>query len=82
VNLNTDNGPLGAATGEFNGDGRTDIVTTNFSNDNISVYMAIAGTLNTLSISKTGTGSGSVSSNLQASAADCPAAPSSHPVRL
>src|SRR4029077_8427259 len=35
----------------------------NFSNNNISVFLGIAGTINTLSIVKNGTGSGTVTSS-------------------
>jgi FG-GAP-like repeat/Divergent InlB B-repeat domain/FG-GAP repeat len=62
VNFTVGDGPLAAATGDFNGDGRLDLATANNTSGNISILLNTTRA-QTLTVIKTGSGSGSVSSN-------------------
>src|SRR5206468_3093783 len=58
--------PASVAVGDFNGDVRQDLAVGNFNSDNVSVLInntAIAPSTFTLTVNKTGTGSGTVTSS-------------------
>src|SRR5205823_4585379 len=58
--------PTSVAIGDLNGDGRPDLVVTNFNSDNVSVLInntAVSSSTFTLTVTKAGNGSGTVTSS-------------------
>jgi hypothetical protein len=55
-------GPVYISIGDFDGDGRSDLAAVNFGG-NVSVFMGLSGTTHTLTITKAGSGSGTVTSS-------------------
>jgi hypothetical protein len=56
-------GPVSLAMGDFDGDGRVDVVGVNYSDNNVRVMFGLAAATNTLTINKVGTGGGTVTTN-------------------
>jgi len=56
--------PISVAVGDFNGDGRPDLATANYNSNDVSVLINNTALVpNTLTVSKAGTGSGTVTSS-------------------
>jgi hypothetical protein len=62
VDYDSGSGPFSVTIGDFNGDGRADIASANYSSNNIGLFLGITDGTSTLIVSKAGTGSGNVTS--------------------